>query len=208
MANGGEQEQHPESSDNPRKSVIWKLLSVLPLVTSVRASFRWPPTFLDTCKQWWLFTLSICLSTLSTATMSPCCLSPFHPYSTNRVSVIWPDPAAWSADQGKDKFVEVCTAYFVVRLYRSGQTRHYAPPPLVGALHAWGKRGHGPAHLLLSTSTHAPPDLSLLSLSTPHYSSPALQIYPNFHFQHLQRLSPHSSGVGCEDSVFISCDDS
>ena len=135
---------------------------------------------------------------------SPCCLSPFHPYSTNRVSVIWPDPAAWSADQGKDKFVEVCTAYFVVRLYRSGRTRHYAPL-LVGALHAWGKRGHGPAHLLLSTSTHAPPDLSLLSLSTPHYSSPALQIYPNFHFQHLQRLSPHSSGVGCEDSVFISC---
>ena len=49
MANGGEQEQHPESSDNPRRSVIWALLPLLPLVTSVRASFRRAPTFLDTC---------------------------------------------------------------------------------------------------------------------------------------------------------------
>ena len=151
--------------------------------------------------------MSICLSTLSTATMSPCCLSPFHPYATNRVSVIWPDPAAWSADQGKDKFVEVCTAYFVVRLYRSSQTRHYAPHwSELSMLEARGATGQ---HICFFPLPHMLLQIYLYF----HFQHliillPLLHIYLNFHFQHLQRLLPHSSGVGCEDSVFISCDDS
>ena len=151
--------------------------------------------------------MSICLSTLSTAAVSPCCLSPFHPYSTNRVSVIWPDPAAWSADQGKDKFVEVCTAYFVVRLYRSSRTRHYAPHwSELSTLEASGATGQ---HICFFPLPHMLLQIYLYF----HFQHliillPLLHIYLNFHFQHLQCLLPHSSGVGCVDSVFISCDDS
>ena len=127
--------------------------------------------------------MSICLSTLSTATMSPCCLSPFHPYSTNRVSVIWPDPAAWSADQGKDKFVEVCTAYLVVRLYRSSRTRHYAP--LWSELSTLEARGATGQHICFFPLPHMLLQIYLYF----HFQHliillPLLQIYLNFHFQH------------------------